>query len=467
MRWEGITNYTSKKLTNNLKIVSLDEEYIPASSALKYFPLVVAKARGARVWDVDGNEYIDFLSSAAVYNVGHCNPHVVEAIKSQVEELLNYTPAYLYEEQPVKLAMLLSEITPGSFKKKVTFGFSGSDSVDNAIKAARVYTRRLPIISFYGSYHGMTYGAISVTGIVDPRLKEPIGPLRDVHFVEYPDPYRNSWGVDGYENPSDLASVALAQVEKKIRELKGEVAAIIIEPIQGDAGVIVPPAEFMRGLKEVARANNIVLIDEEVQAGMGRSGKWWAIEHFNVEPDILVSAKALGGGMPISAVVMRGDIADGIPPLPLFVFTHLGHAVSCRAAIATIEVIKKENLVDRALKLGEKVKKRFEEMREDPKVGEIVGDIRGKGLLIGVDIVKSRKTKEPHRELALKICWRAWEKGLILITFGKYGNVLRIAPPLNISDEELERGLEIISESINDAIAGKVPNEVLKYMRGW
>ncbi|MEM2025042.1 MAG: aspartate aminotransferase family protein [Desulfurococcaceae archaeon] len=467
MRWDGITRLTSKKLTNNLRIVSLDEEYIPASSALKYFPLVVTKARGARVWDADGNEYIDFLTSAAVYNVGHCNQRVVEAVKNQAEELLNYTPAYFYEEQPVKLAKLLAEITPGSFKKKVTFGFSGSDSVDNALKAARVYTRRAPIISFYGSYHGMTYGALSVTGIVDPILKEPIGPLKDIHFVDYPDPYRNPWGIDGYENPSDLASVALKQVEKKVNELMENVAAIIIEPIQGDAGVIVPPVEFMRGLKEIAQKNNIVLIDEEVQAGMGRTGKWWAIEHFGVEPDILVSAKALGGGMPISAVVMKREIADSIPPMPLFVFTHLGHAVSSRAAIATIETIKNENLIDRASKLGEYVKKRLYEIAEDSKAGEIIGDIRGKGLMIGVDIVKSKKSREPFRELALKICWRAWEKGLILITFGKHGNVLRIAPPLNIREDELERGLEIINESIKDAIAGNIPDEVLSFIRGW
>ncbi len=463
MRWEGIVRLTRKKLENNLAIVKLDEEYIPAASALKYYPLAVVRAEGARVWDADGNEYIDFLTSAAVYNVGHRHPEVVNAIKEQVEELLNYTPSYFYEEQPVRLAKYLTELTPGPYRKKVTFGFSGSDSVDTALKAARAYTRRRHVISFHGSYHGMTYGALSATGIVSPEVKDLIFPIKDIHFVEYPDPYRNSWGINGYENPSELSNTALAQIERRVKELNGEVGAVIAEPIQGDAGVIVPPKEFMKGLRELTRDHNILYIDEEVQSGMGRTGRWWALEHFDVEPDILVTAKALGGGMPISAVVGRAEVMDSVPP-PLFVFTHLGHAVNARAAIATIEVIKKEKLAERASELGEYVMRRFRELS-----GEIpiIDDVRGKGLMIGVDIVKNAKTKEPDRKTALKVCWRAWERGLILITFGKHGNVLRIAPPLNISKEDLDRGLDIIAESMKDVLRGEVSDDVLGYLRGW
>lgn len=463
MKWEEITLYTSKKLENNLKIVKLDEEYIPSACALKYFPLVVVRAQGSKVWDADGNEYIDFLTSAAVYNIGHRHPEVIRAIREQIEELLNYTPAYFYEEQPVKLAKYLVEITPGSFRKKVTFGFSGSDAVDASLKAARAYTRRKHIISFYGSYHGTTYGALSVTGIINPEVKEAVYPIKDVHFVDYPDPYRNPWGINGYENPTELSNVALAQIEKKIKELGGDVSAVIIEPIQGDAGVVVPPLEFMKGLRELSREHGILLIDEEVQAGMGRTGKWWGIEHYNVEPDILVTAKALGGGMPISATIGKAEIMDRVPP-PLLVFTHLGHAVCARAAIATIEVIKRENLIQRAAELGEYTMKRLREIGEKFPV---IGDVRGKGLMIGVDIVKDTRTKEPDRSTALKICWRAWEKGLIMITFGKHGNVLRIAPPLNISKEDLDKGLDIVEESIKDVLNGKVSDNVLRYLRGW
>ncbi|MDK2870606.1 MAG: 4-aminobutyrate aminotransferase [Pyrococcus sp.] len=463
MKWDEIKKYTSKRIDKSLEIAELDEKYVPKASGLKYYPLAVAKAEGSKVWDVDGNEYIDFLTSAAVYNIGHRHPKVVKAIKEQVDRVLNYTIAYLYEEAPVKLAKMLTEITPGSFKKKVTFGFSGSDSVDSSIKAARVYTKREHIISFLHSYHGMTYGALSVTGIVDPSEKETIRPIKGVHFVEYPDPYRNPWGIDGYENPSELSNRALDEIEKKVKELNENVAGVIVEPIQGDAGVVVPPEEFMKGLRELAEEYGIVFIDEEVQAGMGRTGKWWAIEHFNVVPDIIASAKALGGGMPISATIGRAEIMNSVP-VPLFVFTHLGHVVNASAAIATIEAIKEEKLVERAEKLGKHIVKRFKELEEQY---ELIGDVRGKGLLIGIEIVKDRRTREPDRTTALKICWRAWEKGLILITFGKHGNVLRIAPPLNIPQEDLDKGLDIIEDAIKDVLSGKVPTDVVKFLRGW
>ena len=462
MKWDEIKRYTNKKLDKNLEIVKLDEDFLPPAIALKYYPLVVTRAEGAKVWDANGNEYIDFLTSAAVYNIGHRHPDVVNAVKEQVDKLLNYTIAYFYEEEPVTLAKILTEITPGDHEKKVTFGFTGSDSVDSSIKAARAYTKREHIISFLHSYHGMTYGALSATGVVKPEIRETIFPIKSVHFVEYPDPYRNSWGIDGYENPTELSNRALDQIEKKIKEFNEDVAGIIIEPIQGDAGVVVPPEEFMKGLRELTEEHGVVFIDEEVQAGMGRTGRWWAIEHFNVVPDIIASAKALGGGMPISATVGRAEIMDSVP-IPLFVFTHVGHAVCTSAAIATINVIKKENLLERAARLGNYVVKRFKEMQEEYN---IIGDIRGKGLMIGVDIVKEGM-KEPDKAIALKICWRAWEKGLVLITFGKYGNILRIAPPLNIPEEELDKGLDIIEEAIKDTLSGKVPEGVVKFLRGW
>ncbi|WP_461865197.1 aspartate aminotransferase family protein, partial [Thermococcus sp.] len=370
---------------------------------------------------------------------------------------------YFYIEPPITLASLLTEITPGGYEKKVTFGFSGSDSVDSSIKAAKAYTKRRYIISFKNSYHGMTYGALSATGIIDSAVKGVIHPIKDFHFVEFPDPYRNPWNVDGYENPEELSNLALEQVEAKIKELNEDVAGIIVEPIQGDAGVIIPPSSFIKGLRKLTEEYGIVFIDEEVQTGMGRTGKWWAIEHFNVVPDVIASAKALGGGMPISAVIGRSEIMESVPA-PLFVFTHMGHAVNASAAIATIEIIKEEELAKRAERLEKYVIKRFREMAEEYG---IIGDIRGKGLLMGVDIVKDQKSKTPDKITALKICWRAWEKGLILITFGKHGNVLRIAPPLNIPKEDLDRGLEIIEESIKDTLAGKVPNEITKFLRGW
>ncbi|HII61512.1 aspartate aminotransferase family protein [Pyrococcus horikoshii] len=461
-KWDEIRKYTSKKIEKNLEIVKLDEKYIPRASGFKYYPMVIERSSGSRIWDKDGNEYIDFLTSAAVFNVGHTHPGVVKAVEEQIKKFFNYTMGYLYVEPPVRLAELLVEITPGNFEKKVTYGFSGSDAVDSSIKAARAYTKRVNIISFLHSYHGMTYGALSATGILDPKLKKLLHPMGNFHHVEFPDPYRNSWGIDGYEDPSELANRALDEIERKIKELNEDVAGIIIEPIQGDAGVVIPPEEFVRDLKKLTEEYGIVFIDEEVQTGMGRTGRWWGIEHFGVTPDLIVSAKALGGGMPISAVVGKAEIMDSVP-VPFFVFTHIGHAVNASAAIATINVIKEEKLVERSEKLGEYMLKRLRELQE---TYPIIGDVRGKGLLIGVDIVKEG-TREPDRSLAQKISWRAWEKGLIMITFGKHGNVLRIAPPLNIPQEDLDKGVEIIEESIKDAVEGKIPDEVLKFLRAW
>lgn len=463
MKWNDIKKYTSKNIDKNIQAVEVGEKYLPKASGLRYYPLVVSKSMGSRVWDIDGNEYIDFLTSAAVYNIGHTHPRVVESIKEQLDRYINYTLGYFYIEPPIKLASLLMEITPGEYEKKVTFGFSGSDSVDSSIKAAKAHTKRRYMISFKDSYHGMTYGALSVTGIIAQNVKEKIHPLKDIEFVEYPDPYRNMWGINGYENPTELSNRTLDKIEAKVKKLNEDVAGVVLEPIQGDAGVIVPPKEFIKGLRKLTEEYGIVLIDEEVQTGIGRTGKWWGIEHFDAVPDLLVSSKALGGGMPISALIGKAEIMESVPA-PLFVFTHLGHAVSASAAIATIEVIKDEKLIERANELERYIFKRFAEMKEKY---EIIGDIRGKGLLIGIDIVKDQKLKTPDKITALKICWRAWEKGLILITFGKHGNVLRIAPALNIPKEDLDRGLEIIEESIKDSLKGKVPDRIINFLRGW
>jgi 4-aminobutyrate aminotransferase len=457
----GLRKLTNKKIDKSLEIVARDKKYLARAIELKYFPLVVARADGSRVWDVDGNEYIDFLTSAAVYNVGHRNPRVVKAIKEQVDKFLNYTVVYLYAEPCVKLAEKLISITPGNFDKKVTYGFSGSDGVDSAVKVARAYTRRRFILSFYGSYHGMTYGALSTTGIVSEDLKASVFPLAGIEHVHFPDPYRNKWGIDGYEHPDELTNRALKEIEDKIREHASDMAGLLVEPIQGDAGVVVPPAEFIRGIRELADTYDFSLIDEEVQTGIGRAGKFWAIEHFNVVPDIIVSAKALGGGMPLSAVIGRSEMMDSVPP-PLLVFTHAGHAVLASAALATIETVEDEKLVDKAAETGEYTIKRLREMQDK---FDIIGDVRGKGLLIGVEII--RKGKEPDRKGALKICWRAWEKGLILISFGRNGNVLRIAPPLNISKEDVDRALDIIENSIREFLEGRIPDGVLDYLKGW
>ena len=242
--------------------------------------------------------------------------------------------------------------------------------------------------------------------------------------------------------------------------MNSNVATIVFEPIQGDGGVVIPPSDFLKGLRELADKYGVVLVADEIQTGMGRTGEWWVVEHYNVVPDLIVSGKALGGGMPISAVIGKSDIIDS-PPTIGFLFS--GHTPCASAALATISVIEEE-LVERARVLGDYALKRLREIQEEYS---IIGDVHGCGLMIGVEIVKNRETKEPDRTAALKICWRAWEKGLITMTFGKHGNVIRIAPPLNIPKTDLEKGLEIIEDSIKDTLHGLIPDKVVEYMRGW
>lgn len=463
MDWQALQKLTEKNIEKSCAIISRDEQAISEATAIKYFPMAVARAHGSLVWDADGNRYIDLLSSAAVYNLGHSHPAVVDAVREKVGELQNYTIVYFYNEEPVRLAELLQENTPGDFPKKVTFGFGGSDAVDSSIKAARAWTGRKWVLSFRNSYHGMTYGSMSVTGIVDEERKAPVRPDRWVAFADFPDPYRNVWNIDGYAEPERLTEAAMEAVEQTVAGLEGDVAAILIEPVQGDGGLVIPPPGFLKRLSDFARREGIVFIDEEVQTGMGRSGTMWAIEQEDVVPDLLVSAKSLGGGMPISAVIGREEILESVP-VPLYAYTHSGHHVNSAAAAAVIETVKAEGLQRKAVEKGEKIARWF---RQKADIYPFIGDIRQRGLLMGVDIVKDRESRTPDKAMALKISWAAWQRGLLLITFGSAGNVLRIEPPLNIPEELLDEAFGIIEASIDDVLSGRIPDEVLPLLKGW
>lgn len=463
MDWKSLAGYTNKSIEKSCAVIEKDEKNIPGAVAIKYFPMAIERAEGSLVWDADGNRYIDFLTSAAVYNAGHCHPSVVEAVRDQVGKLQNYTVVYFYNDRQVRLAELLASTTPGDFPKKAAFGFSGSDGVDAAIRAARSYTGRKKILSFKESYHGMTTASLSVTGIISEEVKRSVCLDPNVIFAEYPDPYRNSWGIDGYADPEALTKAAMDPIRELLEKNHGDVAAVLIEPAQGDGGMIFPPEDFMRQLREMTAREGIVFIDEEVQTGMGRSGKWWAIQHFGIDPDLIVSAKALGGGMPISAVVGRADILDAVP-VPLLAYTHTGHSVNCASAEAMLKVVRDEKLAEEAEKKGKLLADWF----KDKTVSyPFIGDIRQKGLLMGVEIVSDKGSKTPDKSMALKISWAAWERGLILITFGKSGNVLRIAPPLNIPEDLLQEALEILNASLEDAASGRVSDDILPYLKGW
>ena len=450
---------SNSKNENCKKIVEEDNKVIAPFSRVPYYPLAIKRGYGSIVEDMDGNKFIDFLSSAGALNTGHCHPKIVKAIKDQTEQFILYTPVYMYHKSLVDLAQKLVEITPGNFPKKVAFGLSGSDANDGAIKLARAYTGRSKIISFIRSYHGSTYGAITLSA-VSLNMVRKIGPLLpEIYHMPFPDTYRNPLGgtpEDAGKNCLDYLKYAFANYLPP-----DEVAAIIIEPIQGDAGIVVPPLEYMEGLYKICKENGILFVSEEVQQGMGRTGKWFGIEHFNIEPDKVIMAKALASGMPLSALIGRKEIMESLDA-PAHLFTTAGNPVCCAAALATIEVIEEERLMENVVKLSNIALERFTSMK---KQFPFIGEIRGLGLSIGVDLVKDPITKERNKEAAAKICYCAWKKGLLLSFFSN--SVLRIQPPLVITEEEFNKGIDIIEKCMSDLKKGLISDDILKVTKGW
>ncbi|CAB49584.1 leucine/methionine racemase [Pyrococcus abyssi] len=426
-----------------MKAIDVIERYskiIAPANRMHYFPLVPVRAENAKIWDIEGKEYIDFLSNAAVQNVGHNNPRVVKAIKEQVEKLTHASYIYSYPVEPLLLAEKLAEIAPVD-DPKISFGLTGADANDGAIKYARAYTKRQAILSYMKSFYGSTYGAMSLTGL-DFQVRAMVGELSEIHYIPYPNCYRCPFG-------KEPGSCKMECVEYLKEKFEGEVyaegvAALFAEPIQGDSGIVVPPKDYFRKVVKILREHGILFVVDEVQSGMGRTGKWFAIEHFGVRPDIITVGKSLGGGLPISATIGRREIIDSLPPLS-HAFTLSGNPTASRAALAVIEEIEEKNLLRRAEKLGNHAMKRLKKMMDEH---ELIGDVRGIGLMIGVELVKDRETKERAIEETQKVIERAFELGLIVTHFN--GNVLRIEPPLTIEEETLDEGLDILERAISE-----------------
>jgi len=448
-----------KKIDKAQNIINRDKKVISPASRMPYYPFVIQKGEGALMEDVNGHKYIDFLTSAAALNTGHCHPRVINAIKEQVNQFLCYTSAYMYYENMVELAEELIRITPGSFSKKVAFGLTGSDANDGAIKLARIYTNRPKVIAFLRSYHGSTYGALSLSAI-SLNMRKKLGPcLPEIYHIPFPDCYRCPFS----NHYPDCHIACLEYFKMLMRTLipPDEIAAIIIEPIQGDAGIIIPPDPYLPALKQLCEDHGILFIAEEVQTGFGRSGKWFASEHWNVEPDIILLGKSIASGMPLSAIVGKQEIMDSWEA-PAHLFTMGGNPVSCAAALATIKIIEEEQLIEKAHKIGNYI---LDQLNELKKKHDIIGDVRGKGLLIGVDLVKDKNKKTRAEKEAAKIIWRCWEKGLILTFFSQ--SVLRIAPPLIIKQNEVDQAMEIIDQSITEVEKGLISDDVLNHIKGW
>ncbi|MGB9635804.1 MAG: acetyl ornithine aminotransferase family protein [Thermoplasmata archaeon] len=423
------------------KIVDEDAKYIATST--KTSPVVAAKAKNAIVEDVDGNLYIDFSAGIGVLNLGHCHPAVVNAVKEQAEKLMHFAGTDFYYEIQVELARKLTEITPGNFAKKVFYTNSGAESNEAAIKLARWKTQRKQFIAFIGAFHGRTMGALALTASKPVHRDRFFPMMPGVNHIPYAYCYRCRYKLE-YPSCDMWCAKILDEVYLDTFVPPEEVAGIFVEPVQGEGGYIVPPKEFLPTLKKIAEKHDMLFIDDEVQAGFGRTGKMFAIEHFGVVPDIISIAKAMGSGIPIGAIVFNAKYDWGVEGAHSN--TYGGNLVSCAAALATIDVIQKEKLLERAERLGRIMNKRLNEMKEKY---ELVGDVRGLGMMQATEFVKNRKTKEFAKKERDKIVELAYKRGLILLPCGKSG--IRYIPPLTIEEEYLNKGLEVLESCIKDA----------------
>jgi len=423
------------------EMVKKDEGLVSPSYA-RFYPLVIDSGKGCIVKDVDGNEFIDFNSGLVCLNVGHSHPKVVDAIKKQCDRFLHYSNTDFYYDEVIDLAGKLAEITPGDFKKKVYFGNSGAEAVEAAVKLAKWHTRRQLFIGFISAFHGRTIGALSFTAskLAQRRYFFPLMP--GVTHVPYPYCYRCPFRLTYPECHYWCVDFIDEYVLQKYVPPE-DTAAILYEPIQGEGGYVVPPPEYPKRLKKLADKYGLLLIDDEVQSGMGRTGKWFAIEHWDVEPDIICSAKGLASGMPLGAIIAKSEVMDWVGGSHASTFG--GNPLSCAAAIAVIEVIKEEKLLENATKQGIYIMKRLEELKAR---SEIVGDVRGKGLMVGLEIVEDKKSKKPAPEKVKEIMMRSWKRGVAVITCG--ASTIRIAPPLPITRELIDSALDIIEDTVKE-----------------
>lgn len=418
-----------------------------SASRVKYYNIVIESGKGAIVTDADGNDYIDLLASASATNTGHAHPHVVKAIQDQAAKLIQYTPAYFANATAAKLAPRLAALAPISGPVALSWGNSGSDANDAIIKFARAYTGRQYIVSFTGAYHGSTYGSISASA-VSLNMRRKIGPmLPGMVKVPFPDPWKRLPN----ESEDDFVDRMFAAFKLPFETYvpAEEVAAVLIEPIQGDGGIVKTPTKYMQKVYDYAHEHGMLFAVDEVNQGLGRTGKWWSIEHFGLEPDLMSVGKSIASGLPLSAVIGRQDILNSLGS-PANVFTTAGNPVTTAAAMATLDVIEDEHLVERSAKLGERAKAFFE--AEKQKYA-FIGDVRMYGLNGGINIVDP-ETGADDVDATTKLIYRVFELGALIISLR--GNVLRFQPPLVITDEQLDKAFKILDQAFSDLAAGKL-----------
>jgi 4-aminobutyrate aminotransferase / (S)-3-amino-2-methylpropionate transaminase / 5-aminovalerate transaminase len=402
--------------------------------------LVVAEGRGATLTDVDGNTLIDFTGGVGCLNVGHTHPRVVAAAQEQLERFAHTDYTIVPYETYIALAERLIETVPISGAKKAAFFNAGTEAIENAIKFARSYTKRPAVIVFEGAFHGRTLLSMTMTSKTHP-YKAGLGPFA-------PEVYRVPFA-NGYRGPSAEAALEALRRAFVTQVAPENVAAVVIEPVQGEGGFVVAPRDFMHGVRELCTEHGIVLVVDEVQTGFARTGRMWGIEHYDVEPDLVTMAKSIAAGLPLSGVVGRAEIMDA-PPDSAIGGTYVGNPVAQAAAHAVLDVIAEDGLVERAAEIGERIRSRMDEWRER---FDAVGDVRGLGAMLALELVRDRATKEPAPELAAAVVAAAASRGLLLLKSGIYSNCIRVLVPLVITDAELDEALGAWEQALETALA--------------
>ena len=416
-------------------IVDRDSEWT-SPSYIKEYPLAIAGGKGAMVEDVDGNRYIDFMAGIAVSATGYNHPRVVQAIQEQAGKFLHICATDFYFDGFARLAERLARSVPGPNKKRVFLTNSGTEAVEGAIKLARNHTKRTALIAFHGSFHGRSYGGMSLTSSKTKQRKH-FGPfLPEVYHVPFANPYRDGGDQAALENSlGALQALFDRQVSPE------DVAGIFVEPIQGEGGYVIPPMGFLKAIREICDEHGIMLVTDEVQCGVGRTGKMWASEWEGVEPDILCTAKGLGSGMPIGAFIAKESVMTWESGSHGSTFG--GNPVCVAAALATLDIVQES--LPHIHAMGERTLKALKEMQARHPV---IGDIRGRGLMIGVEFVKNRETREPYPDLIARVTERAFRKGLLLLGCGK--SAFRLAPPLVLNEYDVDTGLAILDECLRE-----------------
>ncbi|MFU8794112.1 MAG: 4-aminobutyrate--2-oxoglutarate transaminase [Dethiobacteria bacterium] len=433
---------------NSQELMKLRDENV-ARGISYVMPVFVKEAKGAIITDVDGREYIDFVSGIGVSNFGNNYPAVVEAIKNQADQYLHTCFMVTMYEPYVKLAEKLNKITPGEFQKKTAFFNSGAEAVENAVKLSRRYTKKTAMISLECAFHGRTLMTMTLTSKVKP-YKYGFGPFAtDVYKIPSAYCYRCRFGMT--YPACDLHCARYLEQFFAVECAADNVAAVIAEPVQGEGGFIVPPKDYFKVLHEICRKNDVLLILDEIQSGFYRTGGAFASEHYGIAPDLITMAKSLAGGVPISALTGRAEVMDAAGPGEIG-GTYGGNPIGCAAGLAVMEAIEKDDIAGQAKKTAELTATRLDEMAEKYS---LIGEHRGLGAMRAIELVKDKASKEPAADAAKAIVKRCHERGLIIITAGIFGNVIRFLMPVNITEEQLNRGLDILEDAIAEEQGGK------------